>query len=114
MQVFLTEPRDTKSLAIARSGLVSDAHCGPFLHTEESRRPLLDPLILQFGSPVPLGPQKLGHMMPQHVYAIRRECVIDLDTQAPFAKVRSELTKKRGGERTLQMFASTSDEEKNV
>ena len=41
----LTAPQDTESLAIARSGCVSDAHRGPCLHAEESHRPLLDLLV---------------------------------------------------------------------
>ena len=40
--------------------------------------------------------QKLGHMIPQHVYAIRHDHVIDSDTQASAT------------------FANTLDEEKNV
>jgi hypothetical protein len=54
---------------------------------------------MQFANPPPLGSgsQKLGHMMPQHVYTIRREYVIDSGMQAPSTTV-----------------ASTLDEEKNV
>jgi len=54
---------------------------------------------MQFANPPPLGTKKLGHVMSQsqHVYAIRRECVIDSDTEEPSAT-----------------FANTLDEEKNV
>jgi len=56
---------------------------------------------MQFANPPPLGTQKVGHMtsQSQHVYAIRRECVIDSDTEA---------------EAPSATFASTLDEEKNV
>jgi len=43
---FLTAPpKITESLAIARSGCVSDAHHCPCLHAEEPRRSLLDLLV---------------------------------------------------------------------
>jgi hypothetical protein len=44
---FLTAPEGSQSLAIARSGSVSDAHRDPCLHAEEPRRPLLLDLLVK-------------------------------------------------------------------
>jgi hypothetical protein len=52
---------------------------------------------MQFANAPSFRSNRLGHAVPRQVYAIRRECVNDSETQVPSA-----------------MFASTSDDEKGI